>query len=60
MGLLETIMIGSYMYTTGVFLWFQRKYERLRDNHLKHTEVALNEVRERVGLPPVSLTDGDR
>lgn len=59
MGLFESILLGSYMYTTAVFVWFQRKYEQLYHNHLAHTEQALNETRAKVGLPPVRLAGDD-
>ena len=55
MGLLETLVIGGYLYTTGVFLWLQDKLTKIRTNHLQHTEDALNETRVHVGLPPVKL-----
>lgn len=61
MDLLTTLVLGAYiyttMYTTAVFLWFQKKYEAIRTNHLKHVEDALNETRKQIGLPPVKLTD---
>jgi hypothetical protein len=57
MGLLETLVIGGYLYTTGVFLWLQDKYTKITGNHLKHAEKAINETRAHVGLPPVKLTD---
>lgn len=57
MGLIETLLVGGYLYTTGVFLWLQDKLQKLSNNHLKHAEDAINETRIHVGLPPVNLTD---
>lgn len=40
--LIVALVLGSYLFTatyvTGVFLWFQRKYEILKDNHFQHLE----------------------
>jgi len=36
MDLLTTLVLGSYMYTSAVFIWFQKKYDKLATNHLKH------------------------
>jgi len=36
MGFLETLIVGGYVYTTGVFVWFTRKLDALAHNHLKH------------------------
>jgi hypothetical protein len=57
MGFLETVVIGGYLYTTGVFLWLQDKVSKINRNHLKHAEAAINETRIHVGLPPVNLTE---
>ena len=43
MNLIETLLLGSYLYTTAVFIWFT-KWERQRvTNHLEHlaTEMKL-------------------
>jgi len=36
MGLLETLIIGAYVYSTAIFVWFQKKYDKLATNHLQH------------------------
>ena len=36
MGLLETLVIGGYVYTTGVFIWLNKKLDRMATNHLQH------------------------
>ena len=36
MGLIETLAVGSYIYTTAVFVWFSRKLDAVVTNHLKH------------------------
>ena len=36
MGLLETLIIGCYVYSTAIFVWFQKKIDTLTTNHLKH------------------------
>lgn len=36
MGLLETLIIGAYVYSTAIFVWFQKKIDTLTTNHLKH------------------------
>lgn len=48
--LVNALLIGGYVYTTGVFLWFQRKYERLRDNHIKHVEERLRRLEQCAGI----------
>ena len=60
MNFIETLLIGSYLYTSAIFgfLWrlIEKRHAALLSNHLKHTEEALNEVRIKVGLPTVKLT----
>ena len=36
MGLIETLVVGGYVYTTAVFVWFSRKLDAVVTNHLKH------------------------
>lgn len=36
MGLLETLVLGAYVYTTLLAGWFYRRLDRLFGNHLKH------------------------
>ena len=36
MGLIETLAVGSYIYTTAVFVWFSRKLDAVVTNHLRH------------------------
>ena len=44
MTFLETLILGSYLYTTAVFVWFT-KWERQRvTNHLAHLTVQMKEV----------------
>jgi len=56
-----TLIVGCYIftavYTTGVFLYLMRKFERMELNHLRHIERALNEVRVMSGLDPVDLDE---
>jgi hypothetical protein len=61
--LLISLLLGGYLYTTGVFTflfrWIERKFDKWESNHFKHAEKAINETRERVGLPPVLLREDD-
>ena len=60
-GIIVAIMLGGYVYTTGVFIflfrWAEQKFHKWESNHFKHAEKAINETRERVGLPPVVLRE---
>ena len=41
MNLIETLLLGSYLYTTAVFIWFT-KWERQRvTNHLEHLALEM-------------------
>lgn len=35
MGFLETLVVGSYLYSTAIFLYFRRKIDTILSNHLK-------------------------
>lgn len=51
MSLLETLVLGSYLYTTSVFVWLFRRgnkrWKRLLDNHFAHIEERLKKLEER-------------
>ena len=34
--ILYSLVVGIFMYTTGVFVWFQKKFDALTSNHLQH------------------------
>jgi hypothetical protein len=38
MGLVETLVIGSYLYTTAFGGWLFRQVSKLQSNHLQHLE----------------------
>lgn len=40
MDLLTTLMVGAYVYTTGVFVWFERRLNALATNHIRHIVAA--------------------
>lgn len=46
MGFLETLVIGSYLYTTATFLYFRRKIDVILSNHLKAIETRLDKLEE--------------
>lgn len=46
MGFLETLVIGSYMYSTAIFLYFRRKIDTLVSNHLKTIDKRLDKLEE--------------
>lgn len=63
---LMALVLGNYMFTGFVFLFFLRRTEmqrlesaRIRLNHLLHAERAINELRVRAGLPPLSLEEDE-
>ena len=44
MNLIETLLLGSYLYTTAVFIWFT-KWERQRvTNHLEHLALEMKSI----------------
>ena len=44
MNLIETLLLGSYLYTTAVFIWFT-KWERQRvTNHLEHLALEMKAI----------------
>lgn len=49
MGLLETLVVGAYVYSTGIFIWFERRINRLVTNHLRHLISA--EVKKQLEQP---------
>jgi hypothetical protein len=59
MDLLHTIVLGSYVYTTGVFLWFQRKYEMLAKNHLRHLEDRVRVLEKAAGVESPATRDSE-
>lgn len=36
MGLLETLVIGAYLYTTAAFIYLYKKVDNLVKNHVRH------------------------
>jgi len=46
MTLLDTLAIGSYLYTTAVFLYFRRKIDTILANHLKTIEKRLDQLED--------------
>ena len=41
LGFLEYLIIGGYLYTTAVFVWFTRKWDRVVANHLEHIKTEI-------------------
>lgn len=41
MGLLETLLIGSFMYTSALWRWTYKKFEQITGNHLKNLEARV-------------------
>lgn len=39
-------MIGSYLYSTAIFLYFHRKIDTLVSNHLKTIDKRLDKLEE--------------
>jgi hypothetical protein len=44
MGLIETLVLGGYLYTTAAFVWLERKIATLHSNHIKHIHERLDEL----------------
>ena len=44
------LLMAAYAYVTGVFLWLDRKIEKLRLNHVAHLEQDVDDLREHLGL----------
>ncbi len=38
MGIIETLVVGGYLYTTAAFAWLFRRTDKLESNHLVHLE----------------------
>ena len=59
MDFLQALIAGSYVYTTMVLAWVERKLTKLTGNEIAHLRNQLqdeiNELRELQGLPPKSL-----
>jgi hypothetical protein len=41
LGILITLIFGSYGWTTGCTIWLSRKIEQVKNNHIKHVEDRL-------------------
>lgn len=56
MDFLQALIAGSYVYTTMVLAWIERKLSTLKNNEIAHLRNQLqdeiNELRELQGLPP--------
>ena len=37
----DYLLVGSYLYTTAVFVWFTRKWDRVVANHLEHIKAEI-------------------
>ena len=59
MDFLQALVAGSYVYTTMVLAWVERKLTKLTGNEIAHLRNQLqdeiNELRELQGFPPKSL-----
>ena len=44
MGLIESLLLGGYVYTTGVFLYFRRRIDTLVGNHIQSLEARIAEL----------------
>ena len=52
MDLLHTLLLGAYVYATGIFIWFERRLNALTSNHLRHlVEIEVMKQLE-AQLPP--------
>ena len=52
MDLLTTLVVGAYLYTTGIFVWFEKRLNTLTSNHLQHlVEVEVTKQMEAQLLP---------
>ena len=40
MNLLETLVLASYFYTTAVWVWLERRLEKLRGNEIAHLQLT--------------------
>lgn len=50
MGLLETLVLGSYLWATGLAGWLWRQIRRLERNHYAHLDKRLQRVERAVGI----------
>ena len=44
MGIIETLALGGYVYTTAALVWLERKIATLHSNHLHHIEERLTKL----------------
>lgn len=44
--LLIALIFGSYLFTAGTFIWLSDKIEKLVENHLKHLNVEIEEIKK--------------
>ena len=47
MGLLETLVLGSYVYTTSIVAWLNKKIDRAVSNHIKSLEARVTELEKK-------------
>lgn len=48
MDLLTTLVVGAYVYSTGIFIWFERRLNALATNHIRH--IVAQEVQRQMEL----------
>lgn len=46
--LIETLAVGSYLFTAAGLKWLADKIDLVRDNHVKHLQASLDELADRV------------
>lgn len=48
MGLIETLVLGGYLYTTAAFAWLFRRVEKYAHNHMAHLEARITALEKRL------------
>lgn len=51
MELLDTLVVGGYLYTTAFGGWLYKQIQRMRTNHMKHMENDIRDIKEFIGMP---------
>lgn len=47
MGLVETLVLGSYVFTAWVYRSLKSKFDNLLGNHIKHIEERLDKLEQK-------------
>lgn len=52
MGILETLVVGGYLYTTAAFGWLFKRTDKLENNHIVHLEERVAKLEKLLDRDP--------